>query len=62
MLLLSHEIELAQPYEQVRDGEELLKKYNLKANDAILAEDSHAPMSEIYVVLPSMTQLILALR
>ena len=29
---------------QVRDGEALLKKYNLKANDAILAEEKHLPM------------------
>lgn len=29
---------------QVRDGEELLKKYDLKANDAILAEEKHMPM------------------
>ena len=29
---------------QVTNGEELLKKYDLKANDAILAEDQHAPM------------------
>ncbi|KZS89765.1 Ribokinase-like protein [Sistotremastrum niveocremeum HHB9708] len=29
---------------QVTNGEELLKKYNLKANDAILAEEVHAPI------------------
>ncbi|KAK7464379.1 adenosine kinase [Stygiomarasmius scandens] len=29
---------------QVRDGEALLQKYELKANDAILAEDKHAPI------------------
>ena len=29
---------------QVRDGEELLKKYGLKSNDAILAEEKHLPM------------------
>jgi adenosine kinase len=29
---------------QVRDGEALLEKYQLKANDAILAEEKHAPM------------------
>ncbi|KIK29972.1 hypothetical protein PISMIDRAFT_671957 [Pisolithus microcarpus 441] len=29
---------------QVRDGEELLKKYDLKANDAILAEEKHMPI------------------
>lgn len=29
---------------QVSKGEELLKKYDLKANDAILAEEKHAPM------------------
>jgi adenosine kinase len=32
---------------QVKNGEELLKKYDLKANDAILAEDKHRPMSDI---------------
>ncbi len=30
---------------QVTNGEELLKKYNLKPNDAILAADEHLPMS-----------------
>lgn len=29
---------------QVYNGEELLKKYDLKANDAILAEEKHAPL------------------
>jgi adenosine kinase len=29
---------------QVTNGEELLKKYDLKANDAILAEEKHMPM------------------
>jgi adenosine kinase len=29
---------------QVVNGEELLKKYDLKANDAILAEEKHASM------------------
>lgn len=29
---------------QVTNGEELLAKYELKANDAILAEEKHAPM------------------
>ncbi|KAF5345196.1 hypothetical protein D9758_009714 [Tetrapyrgos nigripes] len=29
---------------QVRDGEALLQKYDLKANDAILAEEKHAPI------------------
>ena len=29
---------------QVRDGEALLKKYDLEANNAILAEDKHQPM------------------
>ena len=32
---------------QVRDGEELLKKYNLNANDAILADEKHLPMLDI---------------
>jgi adenosine kinase len=31
---------------QVTNGEELLKKYELKANDAILAEEKHAPIYE----------------
>ena len=30
---------------QVTDGEDLLEKYSLNANDAILAESKHAPMS-----------------
>jgi len=29
---------------QVTNGEELLTKYDLKANDAILAEEKHLPM------------------
>jgi adenosine kinase len=29
---------------QVTNGEELLKKYDLKANDAILAEEKHKPL------------------
>lgn len=29
---------------QVTNGEELLKKYNLNANDAILADEKHHPM------------------
>ena len=29
---------------QVTNGEELLKKYELKSNDAILAEEKHQPM------------------
>ena len=35
---------------QVRDGEAILKKYDLKANDAILAEDKHQPMCVTPVV------------
>ncbi|EIW87306.1 Ribokinase-like protein [Coniophora puteana RWD-64-598 SS2] len=31
---------------QVTNGEELLKKYDLKANDAILAEEKHTPIYE----------------
>jgi len=31
---------------QVRNGEKLLEKYGLKANDAILAEDKHQPLYE----------------
>jgi len=29
---------------QAKNGEKLLEKYDLKANDAILAEEKHAPM------------------
>jgi adenosine kinase len=29
---------------QVTKGEEVLKKYDLKANDAILAEEKHLPL------------------
>jgi len=29
---------------QARNGEKLLEKYSLKENDAILAEEKHAPM------------------
>lgn len=29
---------------QVTNGAQLLKKYDLKANDAILAEEKHIPM------------------
>jgi hypothetical protein len=32
---------------QVRNGEELLKKYNLNANDAILADEKQLPMLDI---------------
>jgi adenosine kinase len=30
---------------QVTNGEEVLQKYDLKANDAILAEEKHMPLS-----------------
>ena len=36
---------------QVTDGEELLKKYKLNANDAILAGDEHATMY-LYFIHP----------
>lgn len=29
---------------QVRNGEKLLEKYGLKANDAILADEKHIPL------------------
>lgn len=32
---------------QVTNGEQLLKKYNLNPNDAILAEEKHLPMLDI---------------
>ena len=32
---------------QVKNGEELLKKYKLNPNDAILADQKHLPMSDI---------------
>ena len=38
---------------QVTNGEELLKKYELKSNDAILAEEKHMPM---YVVAHNPTE------
>ena len=38
---------------QVTNGEELLKKYELKSNDAILAEEKHMPM---YVVARNPTE------
>lgn len=37
---------------QVTGNEELLKKYDLKANDAILAEDKHMPIYEELVKMP----------
>ncbi|KAG6329162.1 hypothetical protein ID866_9928 [Astraeus odoratus] len=40
---------------QVRDGETLLKKYGLQANDAILAEEKHAPIYEDLVKNYSIT-------
>jgi adenosine kinase len=36
---------------QVTNGEQLLKKYGLKSNDAILAEEKHMPMWVIHFVL-----------
>lgn len=33
---------------QVTNGEQLLKKYNLNANDAILADEKHLPMWDIF--------------
>jgi len=33
---------------QVRNGEKLLEKYDLKANDAILAEEKHAGMYDSF--------------
>ena len=44
---------------QVTNGEELLKKYDLKANDAILAEEKHKPMyvplipRQLYCLIPA---------
>lgn len=35
---------------QVTNGEELLKKYDLKSNDAILAEEKHAPMCVLFAI------------
>lgn len=37
---------------QVKNGEELLKKYNLNANDAILADEKHLPMLDIFFLPP----------
>lgn len=36
---------------QVTKGEELLKKYDLKANDAILAEEKHATLYAVLMVI-----------
>jgi adenosine kinase len=36
---------------QVTQGEELLKKYDLKANDAILAEEKHLPLCVLIACL-----------
>ena len=43
---------------QVKNGEELLKKYNLNPNDAILADEKHLPMLDIFVP-PFLTFLML---
>jgi hypothetical protein len=43
---------------QVRNGEELLKKYNLNANDAILAEEKHHPMLDISSPPPFFLQFL----
>jgi len=40
---------------QVRDGEALLKKYDLNANDAILAEEKHQPIYDEIVKNPAVT-------
>ncbi|KAJ3478285.1 hypothetical protein NLI96_g9861 [Meripilus lineatus] len=40
---------------QVTNGEELLKKYDLKSNDAILAEEKHAPIYDEVVKDPKVT-------
>ncbi len=40
---------------QVTNGEELLKKYDLKSNDAILVEEKHKPM---YVRFPILDVLV----
>lgn len=42
---------------QVSNGEELLKKYDLKANDAILAEDKHLPLYDDVVRVPNIAYL-----
>ena len=42
---------------QVTDGEELLKKYKLNANDAILAGDEHATMY-LYFIHPCFDDFI----
>ena len=43
---------------QVTNGEDLLKKYNLKANDAILAEKQHLPMS-LHFLFSCLPQLLI---
>jgi hypothetical protein len=43
---------------QVKKGEELLKKYNLNANDAILADEKHLPMLDILSPSPFLQFLV----
>ena len=51
---------------QVRDGEALLKKYDLEANNAILAEAKHQPMCVPIIVFDrrprSLTRVTVATR
>ncbi|TFK24288.1 adenosine kinase [Coprinopsis marcescibilis] len=42
---------------QVRDGESLLEKYDLKANDAILAEAKHTPIYDEVKANPEVTYI-----
>lgn len=44
---------------QVRDGEKILEKYGLKADDAILAEEKHAGMYENFLLILLAVDLIL---
>jgi hypothetical protein len=49
----------------VTSGEEIVKKYVLKYNDAILAEEKHMPMyvgKHIHLVFRQLTESILATR
>lgn len=46
---------------QVTNGEELLAKYDLKANDAILAEEKHAPMYVCFFYAPPYVSLTVRL-
>jgi hypothetical protein len=43
---------------QVMNGEKLLEKYDLKVNDAILAEEKHLAMYELFFLNPKLISCI----